>query len=39
MYVDEFTISVEARLIRNKSKIDRRGAFITGTERPKGNRR
>jgi hypothetical protein len=39
MYVDEFTISVEARLNRNKSKIDRRGAFITGMERPKGNRK
>ena len=39
MYVDEFTISVEARLNRNKSKIDRRGAFITGMERLKGNRK
>jgi hypothetical protein len=39
MYVDEFTISVEARLNRNKSKIDRRGAFITGMERPKCNRK
>jgi len=39
MYGDEFTISVEARLNRNTSKIERCGAFITGTERSKGNRR
>lgn len=39
MYVDEFTISVEARLNRNRSKIDRRGAFVTGMERLKGNRK